>query len=102
MNNAVSRASTEQDFLCLAMSNAQRNLSLAFLSLITEDQDSHQTHRDENEPTLEAPGYMNDELAWCWHDGCEGTFFLLSLSCPPGLTLGFRVLADDKVTSEDV
>ncbi|KAF8597785.1 hypothetical protein BDV93DRAFT_479145 [Ceratobasidium sp. AG-I] len=54
-----------------AMSKAQRNLSLAFLSLITEGQDSHQTSAEEDDSIHEAPGYLNDELAWCWHDGCE-------------------------------
>ncbi|KAG8736966.1 hypothetical protein FRC10_008679 [Ceratobasidium sp. 414] len=49
-----------------SMSNAQRTLSLAFLSLITENR---QTHDEEHEQS--APGYLNDDSAWCWHDGCE-------------------------------
>ncbi|KAG8711808.1 hypothetical protein FRC09_020397 [Ceratobasidium sp. 395] len=49
-----------------SMSNAQRTLSLAFLSLITENR---QIQGDEQvEP---AHGYLNDDSAWCWHDGCE-------------------------------
>ncbi|KAG8689451.1 hypothetical protein FRC08_010942 [Ceratobasidium sp. 394] len=49
-----------------SMSNAQRTLSLAFLSLITEKRQAH----DEEHEQL-APGYLNDDSAWCWHDGCE-------------------------------
>ncbi|KAG9093547.1 hypothetical protein FRC06_011473 [Ceratobasidium sp. 370] len=49
-----------------SMSNAQRTLSLAFLSLITENR---QTHDEEHEQSVS--GYLNDDSAWCWHDGCE-------------------------------
>ncbi|KAG9123552.1 hypothetical protein FRC07_014772 [Ceratobasidium sp. 392] len=49
-----------------SMSNAQRTLSLAFLSLISENRETHS--EEQAEP---APGYLNDDSAWCWHDGCE-------------------------------
>ncbi|QRV75779.1 sorting nexin lst-4 [Ceratobasidium sp. AG-Ba] len=49
-----------------SMSNAQRMLSLAFLSLISENRNTNA----EGETEVDS-AYLNDESAWCWHDGCE-------------------------------
>jgi len=74
------------------MSKAERLLSYSLLSLITtkpivtlpsagvtiqEDDlffQSDQEASDESEEpkTLKAKGYVNEEGAWCWREGCEG------------------------------
>jgi hypothetical protein len=75
------------------MSKAERLLSYSLLSLITtkpiatlpnagvtvREEDSyfpfdHEEMRDHEEykPAQKAKGYVNEEGAWCWREGCEG------------------------------
>jgi sorting nexin-9/18/33 len=75
------------------MSKAERLLSYSLLSLITtkpiatlpnagvtiREEDSHSSFDleemgddEEDEPPKKAKGYVNEEGAWCWREGCEG------------------------------
>jgi sorting nexin-9/18/33 len=77
------------------MSKAERLLSYSLLSLITtkpiatlpnagvtiREEDSHSMFdledlRDDDEikPSKKANGYVNEQGAWCWREGCEGMF----------------------------
>jgi hypothetical protein len=59
----------------VAMSSAQRELSLAFLGLISEGR-----KEEVEDPGVNGHdgGYVNDERAWCWHDQCEGLSRIIS------------------------
>jgi len=75
----------------LEMSKAERLLSYSLLSLIsakpiatlpsagvnTREEDlyfqSDQEELDESEEPKKAKGYVNEQGAWCWREGCEGT-----------------------------
>jgi len=72
------------------MSKAERLLSYSLLSLITtkpivtlpsagvmiREEDfffqSDQEENGESEEPKKAKGYVNEQGAWCWHEGCEG------------------------------
>lgn len=75
----------------LEMSKAERLLSYSLLSLIsakpiatlpsagvnTLEEDlyfqSDQEELDDSEQPKKAKGYTNEQGAWCWREGCEGT-----------------------------
>jgi sorting nexin-9/18/33 len=75
----------------LEMSKAERLLSYSLLSLIsakpiatlpsagvnTREEDlyfqSDGEELDESEEPKKAKGYVNEQGAWCWREGCEGT-----------------------------
>ncbi|PSS03721.1 hypothetical protein PHLCEN_2v3946 [Hermanssonia centrifuga] len=62
------------------MSKAQRLLAYALLSLVTSKPlASAPTMADISEEDEEADsklkGHMNEDGAWCWREGCEGTFY---------------------------
>ncbi len=77
----------------LEMSKAERLLSYSLLSLIsakpiatlpsagvtTQEEDlyfqSDREGSDESEEPKKAKGYVNEQGAWCWREGCEGTSF---------------------------
>jgi sorting nexin-9/18/33 len=77
------------------MSKAERLLSYSLLSLITtkpiatlpnagvtiREEESHSMFDleelgdgDEIKPPKRANGYVNEQGAWCWREGCEGMF----------------------------
>ena len=82
------------------MSKAERLLSYSLLSLITtnaiatlpnagvttreEDMypqpDLEDSTNEEGKPAKKVNGYVNEQGAWCWREGCEGTFFKLYVS----------------------
>jgi sorting nexin-9/18/33 len=84
----------------LEMSKAERLLSYSLLSLITtkpiatlpsagvttreEDlyfqSDREELDEDESEEHPKAKGYVNEQGAWCWREGCEGVLQTLSVS----------------------
>jgi hypothetical protein len=78
------------------MSNAQRTLSLAFLSLITENREAHGEEQEGS-----ARGYLNDDSAWCWHDGCEGSIILWRI-LTESTDASVRLFTDDQGAPEDV
>jgi hypothetical protein len=53
------------------MACAHRELSLGFLGVVSEGPKQENGHEKEVEERVK---YLNDEGAWCWKDGCEGTF----------------------------
>ena len=77
----------------LEMSKAERLLSYSLLSLIsakpiatlpsagvtTREEDlyfqSDQEESSEGEEPKKAKGYVNEQGAWCWREGCEGMLF---------------------------
>ena len=83
------------------MSKAERLLSYTLLSLITtkpiatfpnagvmtREEDTYSQSdleesdaNDEDKPAKKANGYVNEQGAWCWREGCEGTFIKLRIS----------------------
>lgn len=62
------------------MSKAQRLLAYTLLSLITstplsESANSSIPEEDEEEhDRSKSRGHMNSEGAWCWREGCTGTY----------------------------
>jgi sorting nexin-9/18/33 len=75
------------------MSKAERLLSYSLLSLITtkpiatlpnagvtiREEDSYPSvdlgevgDDEENKPSKKAKGYVNEQGAWCWREGCDG------------------------------
>jgi sorting nexin-9/18/33 len=82
------------------MSKAERLLSYSLLSLITtkpiatlpnagvttreEDMYSQSDVEDsadeEDKPAKKVNGYVNEQGAWCWREGCEGTSLKLYVS----------------------
>lgn len=85
----------------LEMSKAERLLSYSLLSLIstkpiatmpsagvnTREEDlyfqSDREELDESEEPKKAKGYVNEQGAWCWREGCEGTPILMACFCAP-------------------
>ena len=80
------------------MSKAERLLSYSLLSLITtkpiatlpnagvmtREEDTYSQSdleeiatNEEDKPAKIVNGYVNEQGAWCWREGCEGTFFRL-------------------------
>lgn len=62
------------------MSKAQRLLSYSLLSLITSNHiasaNATGADEEEEEPDPKTKGLMNEDRAWCWREGCEGTPFI--------------------------
>jgi sorting nexin-9/18/33 len=85
----------------LEMSKAERLLSYSLLSLIstkpiatlpsaganTREEDlyiqSDREELDESEEPNKAKGYLNEQGAWCWREGCEGTPLHMARFCAP-------------------
>jgi sorting nexin-9/18/33 len=58
------------------MSKAERLLSYSLLSLITSKQLSSASATgvtEEEDDYGRSKGLMNEDGAWCWREGCEGT-----------------------------
>lgn len=104
------------------MSKAERLLSYSLLSLITtkpiatlpnagvtsQEGDTYSqleleedANGEEDNPAKKANGCVNEQGAWCWREGCEGTFSKLYISnalhkLPRRLSEAHESAAEDK------
>ncbi|KAI9441676.1 hypothetical protein H4582DRAFT_1934194 [Lactarius indigo] len=109
------------------MSKAERLLSYSLLSLITtkpiatlpnagvttQEEDIYSQSDlaeiaaiEEDKPAKKVNGYVNEQGAWCWREGCEGTLFLTTMllcasQSPRRLSEAYEGDAEDKrITTE--